>query len=316
MLLGEVEVIHRPGDDEIGIGVEAVDEGQALVTEIAFDLEIGLETVSEVLAVLQIAPELAMQGGLRKIGDMGPHARHREAPVGALALEQVVAAAPVGVGHDRLAADLVKGDVLGRGARGGGDGHRREDLFGIAHGPVQRLHAAHGAADDAEQPADAEMVDEKFLRLDHVADGDDREIEAVGLVRRRIDFRRPHRAQTAAEKIAADDEIAVGIEGLAGPDHDVPPALLAGHRMIAGEELIAGEGMADEDGVRFRLVEPAVSLIGHGEGAERHPAVEAQRLIDPEFDPVAGQLGGIRRLRFGGRAHGFSPHPPRVRICA
>ena len=86
--------------------------------------------------------------------------------------------------------------------------------------------------------------------------------------------------------------------------------------MIAGEELIAGQGMAGEDGVRLRLVEPAVSLIGHGEGAERHPAVEMQRLIDPEFDPIAGQLGGIRRLWFGGRAHGFSPDPPRFRFCA
>ena len=40
---GEIEIIHRAGDVEIGIGVEAVDEGHALMVQIGFDLEVGRE---------------------------------------------------------------------------------------------------------------------------------------------------------------------------------------------------------------------------------------------------------------------------------
>ena len=43
MVGGEVEIIHRAGEVEIGIGVEAVDESHALMAQIALDLEIGVE---------------------------------------------------------------------------------------------------------------------------------------------------------------------------------------------------------------------------------------------------------------------------------
>ena len=40
---GEVEIVHRPRHVEIGVGVEAVDEGRALMAQIGFDLEVGVE---------------------------------------------------------------------------------------------------------------------------------------------------------------------------------------------------------------------------------------------------------------------------------
>ena len=39
----EVEIVHRAGDVEVAVGVEAVDEGRALVAQIALDLEVGVE---------------------------------------------------------------------------------------------------------------------------------------------------------------------------------------------------------------------------------------------------------------------------------
>ena len=51
----------------------------------------------------------------------------------------------------------------------------------VARGPLQHLHAAHRAADHAEQLVDAEMVDQAHLRVHHVADGDDGKVEAPGL---------------------------------------------------------------------------------------------------------------------------------------
>ena len=83
MVGGEVEIVHRPGDVEIGVGVEAVDEARALVAQIALDLEVGVEAEGRRVAVLQVAAELALQRRLRQIGDVRGHARHREALVAA-----------------------------------------------------------------------------------------------------------------------------------------------------------------------------------------------------------------------------------------
>src|SRR3546814_5945499 len=66
-----------------------------------------------------------------------------------LAHGQVPPAAPVEIGHDRLAADLVEGDVLRRVAGRGGDGHRGEDLVRILRRPLEHLHAAHRPAGHA-----------------------------------------------------------------------------------------------------------------------------------------------------------------------
>src|SRR3546814_6877050 len=84
---------------------------------------------------------------------------------------------------DLLAANLVEGDVLRGVARRRGDRHRGKDLFGIARRPLQHLHAAHRAADDAEQLVDAEPVDQQLLRAHHVGDGDYRKVERPGLTR-------------------------------------------------------------------------------------------------------------------------------------
>ena len=47
MVGGEVEIVHRPRHVEVGVGVEAVDEGHALVAQIALDLEVGVEAEGE-----------------------------------------------------------------------------------------------------------------------------------------------------------------------------------------------------------------------------------------------------------------------------
>src|SRR6516162_11282778 len=120
MLCREIEVIHRAGDVEIRVGVEAVDKSAALMAQIALDLEIGVEAVSDSMTVLKISPEFAVQRSFREIGDVGRHAGDCEAAHRVSAEAQVAAAAPLGIGHYRLAPDLVKRDVLRRMARGAG----------------------------------------------------------------------------------------------------------------------------------------------------------------------------------------------------
>src|SRR3546814_11816210 len=59
---------------------------------------------------------------------------------------------------DLLAPDLVEGDVLRRMACGRGDRHGGEDTLRVARRPLQHLHAAHRAADHAEQRSEERRV--------------------------------------------------------------------------------------------------------------------------------------------------------------
>ena len=150
----------------------------ALMVQIGFDLEIRRELEGQRVAVLQIAAELPLQRRFRKIGDVRGHARHRQTLGRLRAVQLIFAALPVGIGHDRLAAHFVERDVLRGMARGAGDRHRRAHALGIGRRPLQHLHAAHRAADDAQQLLDAQRVEQHGLRAHHVADGDQRKIAA------------------------------------------------------------------------------------------------------------------------------------------
>ena len=75
-------------------------------------------------------------------------------------------------------------------------------------------------------------------------------------------------------------KIAVGVEGLARPDHGLPPARLAGHRVDAGRILVAGQRVAEQNGVAFVGVERAKSLIADRERRNAAAAVGDERLLD------------------------------------
>ena len=63
MLLGQIEIVERAGDIEIGIGVEPVREGEPLMPQIALDLEIGIEPERFRIARLEAAAEFLGQAG-------------------------------------------------------------------------------------------------------------------------------------------------------------------------------------------------------------------------------------------------------------
>ena len=170
MIGGEIEVVHRPRQIEVAVGVEALDERRALMAQIALHLEVGIEREGRHVAVLQPAAELAVQRRIGEIGDMRGHARDAKPAMRARAFGEIAAAAPVGIGHHRLTADLVEGDVLRRMPRAARDRQRGEHALRIGRRPLQHLHAAHRAADDAEQRLDAEPVDQHRLRAHHVAE--------------------------------------------------------------------------------------------------------------------------------------------------
>ena len=158
------------------------------------------------------------------------------------------------------------------------------------------------------------MIDQHRLRAHHVADGDDRQVEPVGLAGGRIGRGRAGRAEAAADDVGADDEEAVGVDDLAWADQHLPPAGLAGHRVGAGDVLVAGQRMADEDGVGPRRVQLAIGLVGdleRREDARRRPASAAVRA---EAHDRAG--GSLASLLVFWRAHGHHRSSIRSRLAA
>ena len=303
VLLGEVEIVHRPRHVEVGVGVEAVDEARPLVAKIGFDLEVGVEAEGRTVAILEIASEFPVQRPVREIGDVRGHARHGEALPRTGAGESVAAGAPFRVGHDRLAADLVEGDVLRGMAGAGGDRQRAEDPLRIGRRPFQHLHAAERAAGDREERVDAEAVEEHRLGAHHVADRDHREVEAIGPVGQRIGRGRPGRPHAAADDVGADDEIAVGVDRLAGADHQIPPARLAGDRVGAGAHAGRRSGHGRSG---WRL--PGCGRARHRSGrrsADRSSRWPESRRSGSSGPNCASRLAGKSawlRAWFGGRA--------------
>ena len=74
---GEVEVVDRPRDVQVTVGVKAIGESHALIVQVAFYLEVGRERERVVVQLLQPATELLAHGDVGQVGDVSDHARHR-----------------------------------------------------------------------------------------------------------------------------------------------------------------------------------------------------------------------------------------------
>ena len=153
------------------------------------------------------------------------------------------------------------------------------DHVGVKLREGEREHAAHAAAGDGVEFLDAEEVQERTLGAAHVVDGDDGKIHGVRFAGGGIGRARAGGTFAAAEDVGADDEVAVGIEGEAGPDHEVPPAGAA-ILMRARDVGIAAERVEDQDGVGLVRIEVAPRLVGDRVGRKRTPAIERQWLSD------------------------------------
>jgi hypothetical protein len=278
------------------------------VPQIALHLEVGVKAPGQPVP-LQLAAELPLQGGLGQIGDVRRHPGDGQALLRPGPMQGVVAAPPVGVSHDRLAADLVEGDVLGAVPGGGGDADSAEQPLGIGGRPLQHLHPAHGAADHGLKGLDAHGLDQHGLGADHVGDGDDREGKAPGLAGRRVEAGRAGAAHAAADDVGADDEVTRRIQRPAGADQPCPPARLAGDRVFPGHVLIQRQGVTDEDGVGPVGVERAETAPGDLQSVNAGAGVEDKRLRGRERPgsailldrPCLGREGHARPWTVAGR---------------
>lgn len=123
------------------------------------------------------------------------------------------------------------------------------------------------------------MVQEHDLGPHHVCNGDDREVETIGLAGFGICGFGPCGALTAANHVRTDDKKPVGIDGKAGTDHPVPPAFFSGLGVRIGRMLVQSQGMANQDDIGFVAVECSISVIGLCHRAQFYAAVERQGTV-------------------------------------
>src|SRR3546814_1053393 len=88
--------------------LEAIDEADPLMPQIAFHLKICVEAEAFRIARLQPTPELLRQARFGQIRDVRGHTGHGQTSGGRVAYVVIIAATPTGIGHDRLPPDLMK----------------------------------------------------------------------------------------------------------------------------------------------------------------------------------------------------------------
>ena len=62
MIGRQIEIIHRAGEIEIGIGVKPLNKRNTLIAQIAFNLKIGIERKCRRVTILQIAARISGAG--------------------------------------------------------------------------------------------------------------------------------------------------------------------------------------------------------------------------------------------------------------
>ena len=301
MRAGGIEVVQRLRDAQIRIGVVVIGELFALMPQIGFDLEFRREGKTN--AVTKLTAELRFHLLIGQVRDVADHACDAQAAA-RLGIEAVeIAAVKIGIGENRLARDLVEGNVLG-GEIGRCCNHERvTDACGKARRPREGLHAAETAAHHGGPLLDAQSIREPCLRVDPVFDGDERKIGAVRLAGGRIDRLRAGRAEATAEIVDADHEETVGIERLARPDHVVPPAdvrRIVG--VVARHMMRCVQRVADQHSIVALAIQRAVGLVGElvlrqrAAAGERQRRVEACELRVRDADARRSGLRGLRRI--------------------
>src|SRR3546814_9823458 len=93
----KIEIIHGAVDVEIAVCIEAIDEADPLMPQIAFHLKICVEAEAFRIARLQPTPELLRQARFGQIRDVRGHTGHGQTSGGRVAYVVIIAATPTGI---------------------------------------------------------------------------------------------------------------------------------------------------------------------------------------------------------------------------
>ena len=164
MCFGRVEIIQRPGDEQIGVGVKVLAELVALVPQITLDLKFNLlRAVFQNIAALQHPAKLGVHHIVTQVGDVAQHAGDAQTAFGHHAVFVEMTAMKVGVGGDGATRHFIECNVLGVQIGRTGNHHRMAQFLGVLQAPTQGLHAAQAATHDSRQLRDAQGLDQTGL---------------------------------------------------------------------------------------------------------------------------------------------------------
>src|SRR5918995_1139863 len=167
--------------------------------------------------------------------------------------------------------------------------------------PLQRLEATDGAA-DGDELTYAEPFHERSLRVDDVANRNERETHSIGAASEWVIGRRSGCALTTTQNVGADDERVVCIECQPRTDEGLPPATGAGRKTVAGQRV------EDKDRVVTNRIQASPGAVRHGDGFDAPAELQIERpdlhreargikrrrrLATPADDPQPGSIAGL-----------------------
>ena len=263
----QIKGVGSVGNVQVAVGVKAVHELLALVTQVAFDRQVQVEgrAVGDGVALVLLGLgtfELLFHADGAEVGDVSQLAGVGKSNIGLVRLVVIVSAVKIRVLGNHVTGHHFETQRLAGESRRTGDNYHSLHLFWVVDGPLHGLETAHGTAQNAIEFLDVEPVGQFLLGVDHVADGDDGEGAPVGLARAGIDCRGAGSSLAPAQDVAADHEEAVRVYGLARTNQFVPPAgFPVGFGIPAGGMGVGGQRRTNPHRVVGRGVQLAVSLV-------------------------------------------------------
>mmetsp|Transcript_3964 Transcript_3964/g.6232 ORF Transcript_3964/g.6232 Transcript_3964/m.6232 type:complete len:283 (+) Transcript_3964:426-1274(+) len=243
--------IHQFRHLDVGERVEPAEELLPLVLQVAPHRE-GLPLVG-LRVRLHLAAELPVVPLARAVGHHRDLPRHREA-LERRVLGRVVAARPARVRVDRLPLGLAHRDLPG-GVRGAAaDDHARLHQRPAQQQPLQRLHAAQGAADHRLDAPHPQALNHRQVHAHGVPHGHRAEVAPVGLASVRVCAGVVCAPVAARDHVRADHEVLVGVERLPRPQKASPPAF---------KVCIPCQCVAHNHGIVFLLVQGAPGFVAN-----------------------------------------------------
>src|SRR5690606_21277230 len=159
----------------------------------------------------------------------------------------IISTMEIRVRNNGAAGNFVEADVLRRQAGCTGYDDAMRDSIRASYGPSQRLHAAQRAPHDRSKFFYAKVVCQASLSQHPVLYRQHGKRRPPGLAGLWIDAGGAGRTKARSDVVHANDKKAIGIHGLAGPDHVVPPPHILGVvRIHSGDVMRRIECMTDQ----------------------------------------------------------------------
>ena len=185
---------------------------------------------------------------------MGHHASDRQADVGALSLV-IVPFQPFWILHNSLAPYFIESDCLCILSPRCSHRDDTPNEVGIFDRPLHDLHSAHGSSDHCIEPADFQVIEQNFLRANHIAYGDEWKSQVVGLASIWVDGHGAGRSLAPADTICAKNKKAISVDRFAWAYHTVPPSRFAVmDRMSACAMVVSRKSVGYENSVILFLI--------------------------------------------------------------